>query len=40
MKGIYTIFTNINRTILYATNRYGSEIYVIKDHGKKAISHN
>ena len=40
LKGIYTIFTNINKTILYATNRYGTEIYVIKDEAKKAISHN
>ena len=31
LPGIYCIFTNIDRSILYATNRNGSEIYVIKD---------
>ena len=31
LPGIYCIFTNINKSILYATNRNGSEIYVIKD---------
>ena len=31
LTGIYSIFTNIDKTILYGTNRIGSEIYVIKD---------
>jgi hypothetical protein len=31
LPGIYCIFTNIDKSILYATNRNGSEIYLIKD---------
>ena len=31
LPGIYCIFTNIDKSILYATNRNGSEVYVIKD---------
>ena len=31
LPGIYCIFTNIDKNILYATNRNGSEIYVIMD---------
>ena len=34
LPGIYAIFTNTERTILYATNRSGNEIYLIKDDPK------
>ena len=34
LPGIYAIFTNIERTVLYATNRNCSEIYLIKDDPK------
>ena len=32
--GIYAIFTNLDKTILYAINKDGSEIYLIKDDPK------
>ena len=34
LPGIYTIFTNDDKTTLYATNRNGNDIYIIKDESK------
>lgn len=34
LPGIYAIFTNSDKTILYGTNRNGNEIYLIKNDPK------